>query len=72
VHLQDLTARDVSRFLGLANSLFEIVCDQRHELTQFNSSVEGAALVLVCTCWCAALSTTSFKPLAPTILAPQN
>ena len=57
VHLQDLTARDVSRFLGLANSLFEIVCDQRHELTEFNSSVEGAALVLVSTCWCSALYT---------------
>jgi hypothetical protein len=39
--LQDLTPRDVTRFLGLSNSLLEIVCEQRQEIAGFAASLEG-------------------------------
>lgn len=39
--LQDLTPRDVTRFLGLSNSLLEVVCEQRQEIAGFAASLEG-------------------------------
>jgi hypothetical protein len=38
---QDLTPRDVARFLGLSNSLLEVVCEQRQEIAGFAASLEG-------------------------------
>ena len=38
---QDLTARDVTKFAGIANALFECMCEQRDDIYGFATALEG-------------------------------